>query len=113
MKQNKKQIEANLRNKMAAQYKASAELREKRIDELIKENSKLFTRATTAEQENLELKDKVNQLEDWIQRLQEYMDMNDEDRQAYITNLKLEKQLNDAIDGLYSVNWIKHFIGLI
>lgn len=98
MKTNKKQIEAALRNKMAAQYTNKVADLNKEIDMLRKSNKEYRERAYKAEQEKLELQDKVNQYEDWNNRLQEFMDMSDEDRTAYVENLKKTKELNDAIE---------------
>ena len=98
MKPNKKQIEAALRNKMAAQYTNKVADLNKEIDMLRKSNKEYRERAYKAEQEKLELQDKVNQYEDWNNRLQEFMDMSDEDRAAYVENLKKTKELNDAIE---------------
>ena len=98
MKPNKKQIEAALRNKMAAQYTNKVADLNKQIDMLRKSNKEYRERAYKAEQEKLELQDKVNQYEDWNNRLQEFMDMSDEDRAAYVENLKKTKELNDAIE---------------
>ena len=98
MKPNKKQIEAALRNKMAAQYTNKVADLNKEIDMLRKSNKEYRERAYKAEQEKLELQDKVNQYEDWNNRLQEFMGMSDEDRAAYVENLKKTKELNDAIE---------------
>ena len=98
MKQTKKQIEAALRNKMAAQYTNKVADLNKEIDMLRKSNKEYRERAYKAEQEKLELQDKVNQYEDWNNRLQEFMDMSDEDRAAYVENLKKTKELNDSIE---------------
>ena len=98
MKTNKKQIEAALRNKMAAQYTNKVADLNKEIDMLRKSNKEYRERAYKAEQEKLELQDKVNQYEDWNNRLQEFMGMSDEDRAAYVENLKKTKELNDAIE---------------
>ena len=98
MKPNKKQIEASLRNKMAAQYTNKVADLNKEIDMLRKSNKEYRERAYKAEQEKLELQDKVNQYEDWNNRLQEFMGMSDEDRAAYVENLKKTKELNDAIE---------------
>ena len=98
MKQNKKQIEAALRNKMAVQYTNKVADLNKEIDMLRKSNKEYRERAYKAEQEKLELQDKVNQYEDWNNRLQEFMSMSDEDRAAYVENLKKTKELNDAIE---------------
>lgn len=104
MKQNKKQIEANLRNKLAAQYKEKTEQLKSEKALLEKRYKEMWERARKAEIERDELKDKVAQYEDWNRRLQEFMDMSEEDRTAYIENLKKTKELNEAISrfGFYT-----------
>ena len=103
MKPNKKQIEASLRNKMAAQYTNKVADLNKEIDMLRKSNKEYRERAYKAEQEKLELQDKVNQYEDWNNRLQEFMDMSDEDRTAYVENLKKQKNLMTQLNVLGSM----------
>ena len=83
---------------MAAQYTNKVADLNKEIDMLRKSNKEYRERAYKAEQEKLELQDKVNQYEDWNNRLQEFMGMSDEDRAAYVENLKKTKELNDAIE---------------
>lgn len=100
MKQNKKQIEANLRNKLAAQYKEKTEQLKNEKAVLEKRYNEMWERARKAEIERDELKDKVAQCEDWNRRLQEFMDMSEEDRKAYVENLKKTDELNDAISHL-------------
>jgi succinate dehydrogenase/fumarate reductase flavoprotein subunit len=104
MKQNKKQIEANLRNKLASQYKERTEqLKSEKAALEIKYN-KLWRESCEIKRERDELKEKVAQYEDWNRRLQEFMDMSDEDRTAYVENLKRTKELDDAIShfGFYT-----------
>ena len=103
MKQNKKQIEAALRNKMAAQYTNKVADLNKEIDMLRKSNKEYRERAYKAEQEKLELQNKVNQYEDWNNRLQEFMGMSDEDRVAYVENLKKQKNLMTQLNVLGSM----------
>jgi chromosome segregation ATPase len=103
-KQTKKQIEANLRNKLASQYKDKTEqLKAEKAALEIKYN-KLWRESCEIKRERDELKEKVSQYEDWNRRLQEFMDMSEEDRTAYVENLKRRKELNDAIShfGFYT-----------
>ena len=44
------------------------------------------------------MQDKLKQYEDWNRRLQEFMDMSEEDRLAYVENLKKTNELNKAIE---------------
>lgn len=97
MKLNKKQIEANLRNKLASQYKERINLLKERVNSLTSISLKYQTEIHTLKRENLELKDKVQQYEDWIERLHEFFNMNENDRQAYFDHLQKQKQLNQAL----------------
>ena len=109
MKQTKKSIEANLRNKMASQYKAKTESLEERITKLTKENHDLMVRAHKAEQEKLEMQDRLQQLEDWNTRLQEFMDMSEEDRKVYVENLRAKTELDETLNSLGLVKMMKYF----
>ena len=86
MKQTKKQIEADLRNKICKQYTVAKELYEER--------KKRIEAQTKME----ELEEKVRQYEDWNRRLQEFMDMNDEDRKAAVAEMKFHEELGGMLD---------------
>lgn len=111
-KLNKKQIEASLRNKLASQYKEKTEQLKNEKAVLEKRYNEMWERARKAEIERDELKDKVAQYEDWNRRLLEFMDMSEEDRTAYIENLKRTKELDDAIShfGFYTKMLEKLFV---
>jgi len=96
-KPNKKQIEANLRNKLASQYKEKTEQLKSEKSALEIKYNKLWSESCEIKRERDELKEKVTQLEDWNRRLQEFMDMNEEERTAYVENLKKTKELDEAI----------------
>lgn len=108
MKLNKKQIEANLRNKLVPQYTQKINLLNERVNSLISINLEFRTEINTLKTENFELKDKVQQYEDWIERLHEFLKMNENDRQAYIDNLHKQKQLDQALN-LYTSLFKKIF----
>lgn len=97
-KLNKKQIEASLRNKLASQYKEKTEQLKAEKTALEIKYNKLWRESCEFKRERDELKEKVAQYEDWNNRLQEFMGMSDEDRKAYVENLKKTKELNDAIN---------------
>ena len=109
MKQSKKQIEANLRNKMATQYKTKTESLKETIKDLEERNHELMMRAHKAEQEKMEMQDRLQQLEDWNTRLQEFMDMNEEDRKQYVENLRAKTEINDTLNSLGLVKMLKYF----
>lgn len=94
----KKEIENQLRGKIAKQYTEKVAKLEDEINRLREANAEYRNRAYKAEQEKLEMQDKLNQYEDWNNRLQEFMDMSEEDRLAYVENLKKTNELNKAIE---------------
>jgi len=100
MKQNRKQIEANLRNKLASQYKEKTEQLKSEKAVLEKRYNEMWERARKAEIERDELKDKVAQYEDWNRRLQEFMDMSDEDRIKYVENLRRTDEFDSILKRL-------------
>lgn len=111
-KLNKKQIENELRGKIAKQYTAKVFYLEKENNNLREANAEYRRRAYQAEQEKLEMQDKLKQYEDWNNRLQEFMDMSEEDRLAYVENLKKTDELNKAIErfGFYGKMLSRVFI---
>ena len=113
MKPNKKQIEASLRNKLAAQYTAKVADLKKEIEDLHEANKEYRTRAYKAEQEKLELQDKVNQYEEWIERLQEYMDMSEEDRQAHLETLRAKSEYDKLLNGSSTLRLLNHMTSLL
>ena len=98
-KLSKKEIENQLRGKIAKQYTEKVAKLEEEINRLHKANVEYRNRAYKAEQEKLEMQDKLKQFEDWNNRLQEFMDMSEDDRLAYVENLKKTKELDKAIEG--------------
>lgn len=111
-KLNKKQIENELRGKIAKQYTEKVAKLEDEINNLREANAEYRRRAYQAEQEKLEMQDKLKQYEDWNNRLQEFMDMSDDDRKAYVENLKKTDELNKAIShfGFYGKMLSRIFI---
>ena len=112
MKQTRKQIEANLRNKLVSQYKEKTELLKAEKSSLQKHLNETYERARRAEIERDELKEKVALYEDWNRRLQEFMGMNEDDRKAYVENLRKSNELNAKLErfGFYSDLLSKIFI---
>lgn len=99
MKQTKKQIEANLRNKLAKEYNNKIESYKNKIVKIYNELNIANNKTKELEDSNLELKEKISQYEDWIDRLQEFCNMNKEDRKFAINEFRdkkvLEKCNND------------------
>ena len=98
MKQTKKQIEADLRNKICKQYTGTIDNLQERLDRVAKELYEERKKRIEAQTKMEELEEKVRQYEDWNRRLQEFMDMNDEDRKAAVAEMKFHKELGGMLD---------------
>lgn len=98
MKPNKKQIEALLRNKIASQYTGTINELKERVNTLLSDNRNARIKARLLEQENIELKDRLRQYEDWIERLCDFVNMKEDDRKAYVNNIQAQKTLNQAVE---------------
>ena len=107
MKQTKKQIEADLRNKICKQYTGTIDNLQERLDRVAKELYEERKKRIEAQTKMEELEEKVRQYEDWNRRLQEFMDMSEEDRKHELEKYKVSQELNGVLD-MY-----KHFMGLL
>lgn len=94
----KKQIENQLRNKIAKQYTSRIKNLEERNKQLHFAYQNALKRAQKAEYKIAELENKIFQYEDWIERLQEFCNMNEEDRNLVIKELKIKKQFNSTME---------------
>lgn len=100
MKKTKKQIKAQLVNEIAKQYaKREKSLKEYSI-RLEKRYNCALEHMRKLENENIELKDKVEQYEDWIRRLQEFMDMEPDARDKAIADLKVRSEISQKMKGV-------------
>lgn len=98
MKQTKKEIEQTLRNKLCKQYSAKIENYQERIDKLANELYEERKKRLEAQRLVEELKEKVEQYEDWNRRLQEFMDMNEDDRKVAYAEMKTDVKLGELTD---------------
>lgn len=111
-KLNRKAVEANLRNKLASQYKEKTEQLKSDKAVLKRLLNEMEKRAIKAETECDELKEQVKHYEDWNRRLQEFMDMSEDDRKAYVENLRKKDEFDQIIKklGFYSNLFSRVFI---
>lgn len=83
-KESVKQIKARLINELSAAHKNDIESYKRRIDSLIAQNKKLqednYEKRNTID----ELKEKVRKYEDWIERMQDFCNMTEEERRSVI-----------------------------
>ena len=90
-KKTRREIEENLRNKLANKHNEYAERQQKKYGELWDRYTEVCKERNKYQQENEELKEKVQQYEDWIDRLQEFVDMPEDMRKAEIKKMRDEQ----------------------
>lgn len=96
-KQSKKQIEANLRNKLAKDNNDKYNNLLKRFNQISEELKNTKEKFYLSTKQISELEEKVKQYEDWIDRLQEFCNMNEENRKISIEKMRTEETLNKFI----------------
>lgn len=82
-------IREQVRKKYAKELKEAAVLKDK-VEAIESENAKLLERNDVLEQENAQLKD-------WVERMQEYCNLSDEDMQLLHDDLHKEALIQNAI----------------
>lgn len=82
-------IREQVRKKYAKELEAAADLKDK-VEKIESENAKLRERNDVLEQENAQLKD-------WVERMQEYCNLSDEDMQLLHDDLHKKSLIQNAI----------------
>lgn len=106
MKESKKQIKAQVINEVQKQYSKRIKQVEETRDYWVarslnaeEENKQLRSNISKLEKENAELKEKNAQYEDWVERMQEFCNMPDGERQqafkTYMDSIELDETLNE------------------
>lgn len=96
-KKTRREIEENLRNKLANKHNEYAEHQQKRYADLWERYTKACEERNKYKQENEELTEKVQQYEDWIRRLQEFVDMPEDMRKAEIKKMQDEQKFSEYL----------------
>ena len=91
----RKQIVEQTRNEVVKQYTAKLQILMERINKLTKDYD-------IEKQKRIELQEKVNQYEDWIQRLQEFIGIPENQREEYIAHMKAQKDANKIISKIFN-----------
>lgn len=90
----RKQIAEQTRNEVVKQYTANLQILMERINKLAKDYDIEKQKRIECQERIDELQEKVNQYEDWIQRLQEFMDIPESQREEYIVHMKEQENAN-------------------
>lgn len=91
-KKTRKEIEETIRNKMANKHNEYVEHQQKKYSELWDAYYRARKECDKYQEENEQLKEKVQQYEDWINRLQEFVDMPEDMRKKEIEKMRAEQK---------------------
>ena len=100
MKETKKQIKAQLTNDISLRFKKRIDALETELRCVRSELRECDNQRRKAERTVLELQDKVEKYEDWIRRLQEFMDMEPDARDKAIADLKARSEISQKMKGI-------------
>lgn len=93
-----KQIKAQIINEVSRSYKDKIKELTDKNTQLSKSNWELLCKNGVLNEKVHELEEKVSQYEDWNRRLQEYMDMEPDEREKAIQAYKTQEALNIKIE---------------
>ena len=110
-KESKKQIKAQVINEVQRLYQRKIESYEERIKRLSdmfqneqERNRELRSKCSKLEENNTELTEKVTQYEEWIERMQDFCNLPENERQkaftTYLDGIKSKTKANEAISNL-------------
>lgn len=103
MKETRKQIVEQTRNEVVKRYGDKMKRFQERINELAGDYDMERRKRIECQEKVEELQEKVNQYEDWIRRLQEFMDIPENQREQYIVHLREKEKSEKALSGLYDL----------
>lgn len=104
----RKQIVEQTSNEVVKQYTANLQILMERINKLTKDYDIEKQKRIECQERIDELQEKVNQYEDWIQRLQEFMEMPENQREEYIAHIKEQENANKIMPQIINLyNFMK------
>ena len=104
----RKQIVEQTRNEVVKQYTANLQILMERINKLTKDYDIEKQKRIECQERIDELQEKVNLYEDWIQRLQDFMEMTENQREEYIAHMKEQENANKIMPQIINLyNFMK------
>ena len=100
MRETRKQIVEQTRNEVVKQYTAKLQILMERINKLTKDYDIEKQKRIECQERIDELQEKVNQYEDWIQRLQEFIDIPENQKEEYIAHMKAQEDANKIMPNM-------------
>lgn len=102
-KKTNKEIREETRNKVAKEYHATIESLRKRIQKYEDGNKAMRTDYCNVLAENERLKAELQMKDEWIERLADYCNMSEEERNAELVRLNEKKKSDEALNNLLSL----------
>ena len=102
MMKTRKQIVEQTRNEVVKQYTAKLQILMERINKLTKDYDIEKQKRIECQERIDELQEKVNQYEDWIQRLQEFIGIPESQKEEYIVHMKAREDANKIISKIFN-----------
>ena len=99
----RKQIVEQTKNEVVKQYTAKLQILMEKINKLTKDYDIEKQKRIEYQERIDELQEKVNQYEDWIQRLQEFMGIPENQREEYIVHMQEKENTNKIMSKLYAM----------
>ena len=103
MMKTRKQIVEQTRNEVVKQYTANLQILMERINKLTKDYDIEKQKRIECQERIDELQEKVNQYEDWIQRLQEFVDIPESQKEEYIVHIKEQENANKIMLQIFNL----------
>lgn len=113
MKETRKQIEAQVRNKLAKQYNERLELANKGKAEAWKAFYGACKNNQDLKEENERLKEKIEQYEDWIERLQKFCNLPEDMRDKAIQKFVEEAKMQEKFTTFMNKEWFGHIFSML
>jgi len=95
-----KQLKAQLTQQLHKQYSGEIGRLKEDLKEERSNKEKLRIENNDLRNKNNELQSKIDEYEDWINRLQEFMDMSEDDRKNYLAKQQSDFEVNTRLKGL-------------
>ena len=103
MKASLKEIREQTRNEVAKQYNKKISDYEERIHALHLSHENMRKKCDKLSKENDELKEKLHIYEDWINRLQDFCNLPDEEREKAVKQYQTNIEVNEKLDNLMAM----------
>ena len=113
MKETRKQIEAQVRNKLTRQYNERLEFAHKDKVEAWKAFYEVYKNNQDLKEENERLKEKIEQYENWIERLQEFCNLPEDMQDKAIRKFVEEAKMQEKFTTFMNKEWFGHIFSML